>query len=198
MIKNEFKLSIIERNPVFVLALGLCPALAVTTNLKNAIGMGLAALCVLVASNAMVSLTRKWVPYKVRTICYLIIITTIVSMADILMKADVPALRRNLGIFIPLLAVNCIILERAETFSSKNKVGASIIDAITTGLGFCFALIVCAIIREALGENRLFGAPIIPHAAPLQALQYSCGGFFSIALVLGFINHLKLTKGKKK
>jgi electron transport complex protein RnfE len=198
MIRNDLKLGIIDKNPVFVLALGLCPALAVTTTLKNAAGMGLTVLCVLVASNTIVSLTRKWIPYKIRIPCYLIIISTFVSIADILMKADFPALSRNLGIFVPLMAVNCIIMGRAETFSSKNRIGASIVDAIATGLGFSLALILCAIIREAFGENRLFGAPLIPHAAPLHALHYACGGFFSIALVLAVTNYFKLARGTKK
>jgi Na+-translocating ferredoxin:NAD+ oxidoreductase subunit E len=198
MIKTELKHGIIDHNPVFVLAAGLCPALAVTTNLKNAAGMGIAVLCVLIASNVTVSVLRKWIPYKIRIPCYLIVISAFVSMADIFMKADFPDLERNLGIFVPLIAVNCIVIGRAEAFASKSKVGASIVDGIATGLGFCLALIVCAIIREGLGENRLFGAPLIPHAPSLHALQYACGGFFSIALVIGVMNHLKLTRGKKK
>jgi Na+-translocating ferredoxin:NAD+ oxidoreductase subunit E len=198
MIKAELKRGIIDHNPVFVMAIGLCPALAITTNLKNSAGMGVAVLCVLIASNITVSVLRKWIPYRTRIPCYLIIISTFVSIADIIMKADFPTLERNLGIFVPLIAVNCIIMGRAEAFSSKNKVGASIVDAVATGLGFCLALVTCAIIREALGGNRLFGAPLIPHASPLHALQYACGGFFSIALVTGVMNHLKLTRGKKK
>jgi Na+-translocating ferredoxin:NAD+ oxidoreductase subunit E len=198
MIKTDLKRGIIDRNPVFVLALGLCPALAVTTNLRNAAGMGCTVLCVLIGSSVTVSLLRKWIPYKTRIPCYLIIISTLVSMADIVMKADFPGLAGSLGIFVPLMAVNCIIMGRAEAFSSKNKAGASIVDAIATGCGFCLALIACAIIREALGANRLFGAPLIPHAAPLHALQYACGGFFSIALVLGIMNHLKLTRENRK
>jgi Na+-translocating ferredoxin:NAD+ oxidoreductase subunit E len=198
MIKTELKRGILDRNPVFVLALGLCPALAVTTSLKNAAGMGLTVLCVLIVSNVTVSLLRKWIPYKVRIPCYLIIISAFVSMADIVMKADFPDLARSLGIFLPLVAVNCIIMGRAEAFSSKNRVGASIVDALATGCGFFLALVVCAIIREALGENRLFGVPLIPHALPLHALQYACGGFFSIALVLAVMNYLKLTRGARK
>jgi electron transport complex protein RnfE len=198
MIKSELKRGFIDQNPVFGLALGLCPALAVTTNLKNAAGMGLTVLCVLLASNVTVSLIRKWIPYKVRIPCFLIIIATFVSMADILMKARFPHLQSNLGIFVPLMAVNCIIINRADVLASKNKTGASIIDAVSTGLGFFFALVLCALIREAFGENRLFGARLIPHALPLHALQYACGGFFSIALVLAAANYFKSTKGGKR
>jgi electron transport complex protein RnfE len=198
MIKSELKPGFFSQNPVFGLALGLCPALAITTNLKNAVGMGLVVLCVLVASNTTVSLFHRWIPYKVRIPCFLIIIATFVSMADLLMKANFPGIERNLGIFVPLMAVNCIIIGRVETFASKNKVGPSIIDAVTTGLGFCMALLVCAFIRECFGANRFFGAQFVPHAAPLQALQYACGGFFSIALVLGVMNYVKLTRGKKQ
>jgi electron transport complex protein RnfE len=198
MIKSELKRGIIDQNPVFGMALGLCPALAVTTSLKNAVGMGMTVLCVLIASNITVSLVRRWIPYKVRIPCFLIIIATFVSMADILMKSRFPHLESNLGIFVPLMAVNCIIINRADVIASKNKVGASIVDAFSTGLGFCLALIVCALIREALGENRLFGAPLIPHAVPLHALQYACGGFFSIALVLAAANYFKSTRGGKR
>jgi electron transport complex protein RnfE len=197
-IKSELRHSIIDKNPVFGLALGLCPALAVTTTMKNAVGMGIAVLFVLFASNVTVSLSRAWIPYKVRIPCYLIIIATFVSMVDIVLKANFPGVGHDLGIFVPLMAVNCIIIGRAEAFASKNKVGPSIIDAIATGLGFCMALIVCAFIRESLGSNRLFGVQCVPHAAPLHALQYACGGFFSIAMVLGVMNYLRLTRGTKR
>ena len=198
MIKSELKRGIIIRNPVFGLALGLCPALAITTSLKNAVGMGIAALCVLVATNATVSVLSRWIPYKVRIPCYLIIIATYVSMAGLFMKAAAPHLAHDLGIFVPLMAVNCIIIGRVETFASKNKVGPSIIDAVATGVGFCLALVLCAGIRELFGANRLFGTSIVPHAVPILALQYSCGGFFCIALVLGVANYLKLTRGNKQ
>jgi Na+-translocating ferredoxin:NAD+ oxidoreductase subunit E len=198
MIKSELKRGMFIQNPVFACALGLCPALAITTSLKNAVGMGLAALCVLVASSATVSLLSRWIPYKVRIPCYLIIIATYVSMAGIFMKTAAPHLERDLGIFVPLMAVNCIIIGRAEAFASKNKAGASVLDAIATGLGFCLALVVCACIREPFGANRFFGAPVVHHAVPMLALNYACGGFFCIALVLGVMNYVKLTRGKKQ
>lgn len=198
MIKTELQRGIFLHNPVFGLALGLCPAIAVTTSMRNAAGMGFAVLCVLVASNLTVSLLRNWIPYKVRIPCYLIVIATYVSMADIVMKAALPRLEHDLGIFLPLMAVNCIIIGRAEAFASKNKAGASVVDAVATGLGFCLALVVCACIREAFGANRLFGATLIPHAVPLHALTYACGGFFSIALALGVMNYWKLTRGEKQ
>jgi Na+-translocating ferredoxin:NAD+ oxidoreductase subunit E len=196
MIKSQLRRGIIDQNPVFGMALGLCPALAVTTSLKNAAGMGLAVICVLLASNASISMIRRWIPYKVRIPCFLIIIATFVSMVDIFMKVKTPHLESSLGIFIPLMAVNCIILCRADVFASKNRIGASIVDAGTTGLGFFLALVLVAMIREALGENRLFGAQLIPHAIPMYALHYSCGGFFGIALVLGISNYLKSKKGR--
>jgi Na+-translocating ferredoxin:NAD+ oxidoreductase subunit E len=197
MIKSELKRGMFLENPVFGMALGLCPALAITTTMKNALGMGLAAICVLAGSNVTVSLLCRWIPYKVRIPCYLIIIATYVSMALLVMKTAAPRLEHSLGIFVPLLAVNCIILARAESFASKNKAGPSLLDAVSTGLGFCLALVVCACIRELFGAGRLLGTPVVPHAAPMLALNYACGGFFSIALVLGIMNYVKLTRGKK-
>jgi Na+-translocating ferredoxin:NAD+ oxidoreductase subunit E len=198
MIKSELRRGIFIRNPVFGCALGLCPALAITTSLTNAVGMGIAALCVLIASNVTVSLLSRWIPYKVRIPCYLIVIATYVSMADLFMKAAAPHLEHDLGIFVPLMAVNCIIIGRAGAFASKNKAGASMLDAVATGLGFCLALVMCACIRELLGANRLFGASFVPHAVPMHAMSCACGGFFSIALVLGIMNYLKLARGKKR
>jgi electron transport complex protein RnfE len=198
MINNELKRSTFLQNPVFGLAMGLCPALAITTNLKNATGLGIAALCVLVASSFSVSLARRWIPYKVRIPCYLIIIASFVSMADIVMKSHQPLLSANLGIFVPLLAVNCVFIDRAESFASRNKAGASIVDALGTGLGFFLSLVLCALIRESLGANRLFGVPLIPHFEPMRAMLCACGGFFSIALVLGISGHMRLARGKKR
>jgi len=198
MMADKFKRSVFLQNPVFGMALALCPALAITTSLKNATGMGIAVLCVLIATNFSVSLLRRWIPYRVRIPCYLVIIATFVTMADIIMKAHEPHLSTNLGIFVPIMAVNCIIIGRADSFASKNKVGASIIDAAGTGLGFFLALLLCALIRESLGANRLFGVTLIPHVEPMRAMLCACGGFFSIALVLGISSHVKLTRSKKQ
>src|SRR3989339_1368230 len=144
-------------NPIFRIVLGMCPTLAITTSVNNAIGMGLAATFVLVCSNAAVAALRNIVPGKVRIPCYIVIIATFVTVVDLLMNAFTHELHKALGIFIPLIVVNCIILGRAEAFASKNSVWLSIADGIGMGIGFTLSLIVVAAIREILGNATLLG-----------------------------------------
>jgi Na+-translocating ferredoxin:NAD+ oxidoreductase subunit E len=192
--KNEIQSGIIDRNPVFRLALGLCPALAVTGSVSDALGMGLCVLCVLIASNATVSLTKKLIPQKVALPCHVLIIATFSVMAQIIINRTVPVLGAHLGIYLPLVAVNCLILDRAVSFASQNKVTASILDAAVMGTGFMLALFLCSFVREFLGSFSLFGQKVLPFGRPMLVFTTACGGFFSIALVLGVINYFQSRK----
>jgi electron transport complex protein RnfE len=193
---QELKRGIITENPIFILALGLCPSLAVSTSLQNGLGMGLAATFVLVCSNAIISIFRSLIPAKVRIPCYIVVIATFVTIVQLVLKAYRPALDKQLGIFVPLIVVNCVILGRAEAFASKNNLIKSIVDGIVMGLGFTVALCILSAIRELAGSNKLFGLLVVPGYNPMTVFILAPGGFFTIALVMGIINHLKL-KGKK-
>jgi Na+-translocating ferredoxin:NAD+ oxidoreductase subunit E len=194
MIGKELKRGIITENPILVLALGLCPALATSTSVKNGFGMGMAATFVLVCSNIIVSLFRKVIPAKVRIPCFIVIIATFVTIVQLVMKAYLPALDKSLGIFIPLIVVNCVILGRAEAFASKNNVFASIIDGFVMGLGFTFALCILSVIREILGSNKLLGLNFLPGFKPMTVFILAPGGFFTIAFVMGMIKHFSNKK----
>ena len=189
MILKDFKRGLFSENPIFVLALGLCPALATSTSLENGLGMGAAVTFVLVCSNIIVSLVRKFIPDKVRIPCYIVIIATFVTLVQLLMKAYFPALDKKLGIFVPLIVVNCVILGRAEAFASKNNVIKSAIDGFVMGIGFTFALGTLSIIREVLGANKLWGLNVIPSFKPMTVFVLAPGGFFAIALVLVIIRY---------
>ena len=181
---QEFTKSIIAENPVFRLLLGLCPALAVTTSLANGFGMGMAATFVLVCSNTIISLIKGVVPAKIRIPIYIVVIATFVSITEMLMAAYLPGLHKSLGIFVPLIVVNCVILGRAEAFAGKNSVGRSILDGLGSGLGFTLGLSVLAAIREILGDGKLLGYPIMGQAyEPILLMVLPAGGFF----VLGFL-----------
>jgi len=195
MIGEELKRGIIDENPILVLALGLCPSLATSTSVTNGLGMGLAATFVLACSNVFVSLLRKAIPDKVRIPCFIVVIATFVTIVQLLMKAYLPALDKQLGIFVPLIVVNCIILGRAEAYASKNNIFRSLIDGIVMGLGFTFALCILSVIREVLGSNKLFGLKFIPFYQPMTVFILAPGGFFTIAFVMGIVRHLK-NRGK--
>jgi electron transport complex protein RnfE len=192
----ELKRGIISENPIFVLALGLCPALGVSTSVQNGIGMGVAATIVLMCSNAIISFAKNIVPDQVRIPCFIVIIATFVSIVQLIVKAYFPELDKQLGIFIPLIVVNCIILARAETFAAKNKVFASITDGFVIGFGYTSALIILSAIRELLGANKLFGLEVIPGYLPMTIFVLAPGGFFSIAMVLALINCFKKKERK--
>ncbi len=189
-----FSDGVLRNNPTFRLVLGMCPTLAVTTTLENALGMGLAALFVLVCSNGLVSALRKVIPDAVHIPCYIVIVAAFVTTIDLLMQAFLPALSASLGIFIPLIVVNCIILGRAEAFACRNGVVASLVDGLGTGLGFTLSLALIASVREILGAGSLtvWGDLAIRniHAHGMVLAILPAGGFITLGLLLALINHL--------
>ena len=189
-IGEEFKRGIISENPILVLALGLCPSLATSTSVQNGLGMGMAATFVLTCSNIIVSLLRKVIPDKVRIPCFIVVIATFVTIVQLVLKAYLPALDKQLGIFVPLIVVNCVILGRAEAFASKNNIFRSLIDGIVMGLGFTGSLCILSVIREILGSNKLFGLKFFPGYEPMTVFILAPGGFFTIAFVMGMIKFL--------
>ena len=196
MISEELRRGIFKENPIFGLALGLCPALAISTSVFNALGMGCAVLFVLIDSNLMISLVRKWVPDRVRIPCYITIIATFVTIVDLCIKAYIPVLDRQLGIFVQLIVVNCVILGRAESYASQNTVRKSIVDGVAIGLGFTLSLVAIAAVRELLGSNRFFGYTVIPGFHPILFFAGAPGGFITIGALLAFFNYRRLKKEK--
>jgi electron transport complex protein RnfE len=198
---KEFTKGIVKENPIFVLVLGMCPTLAITTTLNNAIGMGLATTFVLVCSNILISLIKDLIPSKVRIPCYIVVIATFATVIELEMAAYVPSLYQSLGIFIPLIAVNCIILGRAEAFASKNKVFRSLLDGLGMGLGFTLALMIVATIRELLGAGQIMGHNILPLAyreSPMLVAILAPGAFLTLGLLMACINLIKSKSGKQK
>ena len=195
MIKT-IKNGIIKENPTFVQLLGMCPTLAVTTSLANGIGMGLSVTFVLTLSNILVSLLRKMIPQKIRIAAYVVIIATFVTVVDLILKAYIPALSQSLGLFIPLIVVNCIILARAEAFASKNGVLKSAADGIGMGIGFTIALSIISAIREILGNGTILGISV-GISSPAVIMLLPPGGFLTLGLLLGVINVLKNRKGER-
>ncbi|MDP2913571.1 MAG: electron transport complex subunit E [Candidatus Omnitrophota bacterium] len=187
---GEFIKGLWRENPTFRIVLGLCPTLAVSTSVTNGIGMGVAATFVLVGSNIFVSLVRNIVPEKVRIPCYIVIIATFVTIADLAMKAYAPLLSRALGMFVPLIVVNCIVLGRAEAFSSKEPPLKSIFDALGMGIGFTWALILISLIREALGNGTIFGCYLNNSFEPPLFMILAPGALLTIGLLIGLINYL--------
>jgi len=188
-LSKEFSKGLIKENPVLRLALGLCPALAVSSSVDNAVGMGVSATFVLLMSNLLVSLIRKWVPPKIRIPMFIVIIATFVTVVEMVMAAYQPALFRSLGIFVPLIVVNCVILGRAEAFASKNKPGVAVIDALGMGTGFTLALVIIASIREVLGNGTWYGIVLTPASfEPVLLMMLAPGAFITMGLVLGFLN----------
>lgn len=185
---GELTKGLLRENPVLVLLLGLCPTLAITTSLTNAVGMGLSATFVLVGSNVIVSMFSRFFPRSIRIPCYIVVIATFVTIVKMVLAGFLPALDESLGIFIPLIVVNCIILARAEAFASKKGVADSLLDGIGMGAGFTVALLVIASIREVLGSWKLFGAPITDGGFdPVKVLVMAPGAFLVLALVLAFM-----------
>ncbi len=191
---KEFSKGLVKENPVFVMALGLCPTLAVTSSVQNAIGMGLAATFVLVFSNIIVSMIKNFIPSKIRIPAYIVVIASFVTIVDMVMNAYTPAIHKNLGLFIPLIVVNCIILGRAEAFASKNNVFSSILDGLGMGLGFTLALVVIGGIREILGAGQFLGYQVMPLSyKPVLVAILAPGAFLVMGLLMGLMN-LKKTK----
>lgn len=193
---KTLKKGIIEENPTFVQLLGMCPTLAVTTALANGIGMGLSVTFVLTLSNVLVSLLRRIIPQKIRIAAYVVIIATFVTIVDMVLKAFIPALSSSLGLFIPLIVVNCIILARAEAFASKNGIVKSALDGIGMGLGFTMALSIISAIREILGNGTILGIPV-GITSPAVVMILPPGGFLTLGLLLGILNVIKNRKGEK-
>ena len=191
IIKN----GIIDENPTFMQVIGMCPTLAVTSSAINGIGMGLAATAVLICSNVFVSLLRKLIPDTVRIPCFIVVIATFVTIIEFVLKAYVPSLYASLGLFIPLIVVNCIILARAESFASKNGPFASACDGIGMGLGFTVGLGTLGLIREFIGSGTLFDIAVLPEAFPRTLIFVMApGGFFTLAVVMAVLNHMKNKK----
>ena len=190
---------IIKENPVLVLVLGTCPTLAVTTNVMSALGMGAAATVVLLCSNIVISALRNVIPDKVRIPCYIVLIAGFVTMVQMLVKAFAPALDEALGIYLPLIVVNCIILGRAEMFANKNKIIDSAIDAVGMGAGFTLALLLMATIREVLGNGTWLGFSIpILAENNISIMTMEPGGFLVFGILIAIVNKISGGKNAKK
>ena len=190
----EFNKGLIRENPTFRLVLGICPTLAVTTSLKNGLGMGLATTFVLLGSNIVISLLRRAIPDKIRIPAFIVIISTFVTIIDLVMAAYAPALHRALGIFIPLIVVNCIIMGRAESFASRHGLGLSIADALGMGTGFTLALSLISTVRELLGTGSILGWTVLGSwYSPAVVMILPPGAFLTMGLLLALIN--RLTRG---
>lgn len=195
---ERLKNGIITENPIFVQVLAMCPTLAVTTSAENALGMGLASTVVLIFSNMMISAIRKFVPDKIRIPAYIVVIASFVTIVDMLMHGYVPALYKSLGIFIPLIVVNCVILGRAEAYASKNPVIPSIFDAIGMGLGFTVALFLIGAFREVIGAGQILGMQVMPASyKPASIMILAPGAFFTLGGLVTFLNYRKTKKAKK-
>lgn len=199
-IVSEFVKGLYAENPVFRLVLGLCPTLAVTNSVENGVGMGVAATTVLVCSNLFISLFRKLVPKKIRIPVYIVVIATFVTIVEMLMQAYYPALHKSLGIFVPLIVVNCIILGRAEAFASRNNVFYSVADGLGMGVGFTLSLIIISSIRELLGAGTIFGKLVTPVAfasSPVQIMIMAPGAFLTLGYLLCLIQWIDMRKKDK-
>ena len=196
-IAEQFRDGIITNNPTFVQLLGTCPALATTTSASNALGMGVSVILVLVCSNLFISLLRKFIPNQIRIASYIVIISGFVSMLELLIKAYLPSLSNSLGLFIPLIVVNCIILARAEAFASKNKVLPSIIDGLAMGSGFTFALVILGSIREVLGAGTIFGISVFGGwFEPAVLFIMPPGAFITLGFVIALVQKLQSRREK--
>ncbi len=194
MKNNKFGIilnGLITENPTFVLMLGMCPTLATTTSAVNGLGMGAATMFVLICSNLVVSLLKNLIPDNVRIPSFIVIIATFVTLLEMLMKAYVPSLYESLGLFIPLIVVNCVVLGRAESFASKNNPFDSLLDGLGIGLGFTFALTLLGMVRELLGSGKLFGLTIFPEQYGALVFILAPGAFISLAYLLAIMNKLR-------
>ncbi len=204
---ERLKSAVLLDNPVFMQTIGLCPALATTTSLSNAIGMGAAATVVLICSNIVISLLRKFIPDKVRIAAFITIIAGFVTIIDLSLQAFVPSLAASLGLFLPLIVVNCIILGRAEAYASKNKVLPSALDGVCMGIGFTFALVLMGFFRELLGAGTILSGYVgadklgiqIPglYQYPASMMILPAGGFLMMGFILATIQHIMNKKEGK-
>ena len=195
---SVFLNGLIFENPTFALMLGMCPTLAITTAGSNGVGMGLATTAVLVCSNLFISLLRNFIPEKVRIPSFIVVIASFVTMIDLFMKAYLPDLSASLGMYIPLIVVNCIIFARAESFAFKNPPMLSIADGLGMGLGFTFAITLLSVIREVIGNGTFFGATVMPAGyQPMAIMLQVPGGFVTLGLLLVLVNALRKLADKK-
>lgn len=196
---QEFSKGLIKENPVLRLVLGTCPTLATSTSVESAIGMGLAATVVLVCSNIVISAMRKVIPSKVRIPAYIVIIAGFVTLVQMLVKAFLPQIDEMLGVYLPLIVVNCIILGRAEAFASKNTVLYSAVDGLGMGVGFTAALLLMGGIRELLGAGSIAGFTVLPEAIPpMTIFVLAPGGFFVFGILIALANKVAESSGKPK
>lgn len=210
-VKKQFFDGLINQNPSLVQLLGMCPLLAITTSMFNGLGMGLAVTIILTCSNVVISALRKIIPNKVRIACYIVVIAGFVTMVDLLLKGFVPALSESLGLFIPLIVVNCIILGRAEGFASKNGIGASAVDGVCQGIGYTIVLIIMCVFRELLGSGKFGGgllgggglgsAPgitIFPEEFGIKILTMPVGGFLTLGALIALMQWAMAKSNAKK
>ena len=211
--KKQFEEGLLSKNPVLVQLLGMCSTLAITTSLFNGIGMGLAVTIILICSNVLISALRKVIPSQIRIAAYITIIAGFVTVVDLLLKAFIPALSESLGVFIPLIVVNCIVLGRAEGFASKNGVLASAVDGLCQGIGYTVALVITCVIRELLGSGTFGGGllnggegiRLLPEGVPAMQMVMPVGGFLVLGFVIAgsqwlmkYLNNKKAKEGAKK
>lgn len=195
---ERLKCGIITENPTFVQLLGMCPTMAVTTSAINGLGMGLTTTVILILSNMMISALRKVIPDKVRIPAYIVIVASFVTIVQFLLEGFVPSLYDSLGIYIPLIVVNCIILGRAESFASKNNIWLSMFDGIGMGLGFTIGLTAIGVFRELFGGGTIFGFQIMPKSyEPVTILILAPGAFFVLACLVAIQNKVKMSKTEK-
>ena len=209
--KKQFMDGLIHQNPVLVQLLGMCSTMAITTSFFNGLGMGVSVLIILTLSNIFISLLRKIIPDEVRIACYIVVIAGFVTCVDLLLKAFVPALSNSLGVFIPLIVVNCIILGRAEAYASKNGIGASTMDGIFQGVGYTIVLIIMCVVRELLGAGKFGGgllgggglgaAPgivLFPEDYAISVLTLPVGGFLTLGCLIAAMQWALTRSAKKK
>ena len=206
-VKKQLEEGLLTKNPVLVQLLGLCSTLAITTSLFNGIGMGLSVTIILICSNVLISALRKVIPSQIRIAAYIVIIAGFVTIVDLLLQAFLPELSESLGMFIPLIVVNCIILGRAEAFASKNGVLASALDGLFQGIGYTVALVIMSVIRELLGSGTFGGGilnggegiVLIPEGYPAMQMIMPVGGFLTLGFVIaGFQWYMRRRQDKKK
>ena len=186
-VRKQFREGLLTNNPVLVQLLGMCSTMAITTTLFNGLGMGVSVIVILTCSNIVISLLRKLIPGTIRIACYIVVVAGFVTIVDLLMQAYLPSLSESLGVFIPLIVVNCIILARAEAFASRNTVGASALDGIFQGIGYTLVLIVMCVIREFLGNGTFGGGLLGPEGAGIRILPEGVAATFLVLPVGGFL-----------
>ncbi|MBQ6117422.1 MAG: electron transport complex subunit E [Oscillospiraceae bacterium] len=196
--KKQLKEGLLTQNPVLVQLLGMCSTMAITTSIMNGLGMGVSVIIILTLSNIIISLLRKIIPNEVRIACFIVVIAGFVTCVQLLLKAFLPEIDKSLGVFIPLIVVNCIILGRAEAFASKNAVGASTLDGIFQGLGYTVVLIIMCFFRELFGAGKLLDIQIMPDGyTPIGILTLPVGGFICLGVLIA-VMQWALAKSAKK